>query len=95
MKAVYKGVVLAQATEIQTVEGTYYFPPQAIKRQYLSPSSTTTMCSWKGEANYHHVRVLGETLEDAAWYYPQPNEPAEHIRNWIAYARVKGISFEK
>ncbi len=54
------------------VEGNHYFPRTAVRDEYLAPSTTQTICPWKGTAGYHSIVVNGETNTDAAWYYPNP-----------------------
>lgn len=76
MKAVWKNHVIAEADQqdLIRVEGNWYFPPDSIKKEFLSPSDTHTTCFWKGEASYYTVLVDGEENPDAAWYYPEPKE---------------------
>ena len=76
-KAIWKGRVIAEAgaDSIERVEGNVYFPPDAVKREYLEPSETHTVCGWKGTASYYHVAVDGEINRDAAWYYPSRRMP--------------------
>jgi uncharacterized protein (DUF427 family) len=93
MKAVWKNVILAESNDTVIVEGNHYFPPVAVNRQYLRPSDTHTTCPWKGLASYYHIDVDGEMNKDAAWYYPEPKDAAENIRNYIAFwkgVEVKG-----
>jgi len=52
----------------------YYFPPQDVRFELLSPLERHTYCPKKGEASYYEVRVGERTV--AAWYYPQPLEAA-------------------
>jgi uncharacterized protein (DUF427 family) len=92
MKATWNGAVLAESDQTVVVEGNHYFPPEAVKREYLRPSATHTTCGWKGQASYYHVVVDGRTNEDAAWYYPTPLPAAQQIAGHIAF--WKGVTVE-
>lgn len=74
MQARWNGAVIAEAADVDilTIEGNPYFPPSAIRAEYLAPSGRHTMCSWKGEASYYDVVVDGKRNPTAAWYYPVP-----------------------
>ena len=87
MKAVWKGCVIAESDATVVVEGNHYFPPDAVRRERLGKSDTTTFCSWKGTASYYDVVVGGEINRDAAWYYPAPKEAAAEIRDHVAFWR--------
>ena len=91
-RAIWKDTVVAESSEFERVEGNVYFPPQAVDRRFLEPSSTQTTCPWKGTAHYFHVVVDGERIENAAWYYPEPKERAMRIRDHIAF--WKGVRTE-
>ena len=91
-KATWNGTVLAESDRTEVVEGNQYFPPDAVKREYLKPSATHTTCPWKGIASYYDVVVNGETNHDAAWYYPEPTEAARNIKNHVAFWR--GVKVE-
>lgn len=67
------------------VEGNHYFPPDAVKQEFLTKSNTQTTCPWKGAASYYHVVVKGNKAEDAAWYYPNPKTLAENIKGYVAF----------
>ncbi len=84
-RAIWNGVVLAESPHCEVVEGNQYFPPDAVNRAYLRPSSTHTECAWKGTASYFDVVAAGQTNKDAAWYYPNPKPAAEHIKDYIAF----------
>jgi uncharacterized protein (DUF427 family) len=84
-KAIWNGTVLAESDACQIVEGHYYFPPEAVKREHLRPTDKHTFCHWKGAANYYNVVVNGKVNCGAAWYYPQPSDKARHIRDYIAF----------
>lgn len=85
MKAIWKKERIAESDATEVVEGNHYFPPESVNRELLRPSSTTTVCSWKGTAHYYHVVVDGEENRDAAWYYPDPKPAASKIRDRVAF----------
>lgn len=85
MKAIWKDTVIAESSNTIEVEGYFYFPPNAVRRDYLRPSSAHSVCGWKGEASYYDVVVNGEVNKDAAWYYPNTKEAAKNIENYVAF----------
>ena len=85
MKAVWKGIELAQSDNTVVVEGNHYFPPDSIQGKYFQQSATRSQCPWKGEASYYNLAVEGESNEDAAWYYPEPKEAALQIKDHVAF----------
>lgn len=92
-RAIWNGVVIAESDATVMVEGNHYFPPAAVKREYLRESATHTVCPWKGTASYYDVVVEGNVNKDAAWYYPEPKEAAKQIAGHIAFwrgVRVEG-----
>ena len=93
-KATWNGAVIAEAPAdaIELVEGNLYFPADSVRRDYLQPSDTHTVCGWKGTASYYHVAVDGQVNSDAAWYYPEPKEAARNIVGRIAF--WKGVAVE-
>ncbi|MFQ5740340.1 MAG: DUF427 domain-containing protein [Acidobacteriota bacterium] len=84
-KAIWNGAVLAESDRCEVVEGSYYFPPDSVHRQYFKESDKNTTCSWKGVASYYDVVVEGQVNQDAAWYYPSPKEAAQHIKDYVAF----------
>jgi len=84
-KATWNGRVVAETDQFETVEGNVYFPPAAIRKEFFTPSSHTTVCSWKGTAHYYNVVVDGKENKNAAWYYPDPSEAAKNIKDHIAF----------
>jgi uncharacterized protein (DUF427 family) len=63
----------------------YYLPEEDVRSDLLEPSQTHTHCPHKGEASYWSVRAGGRTVEDAAWYYPEPHDGADFLRGHIAF----------
>ncbi len=91
-RAIWNGVILAQSDDTVVVEGNHYFPPESIDRQFFKPSDHTSVCPWKGEAEYYHVEADGVTNADAAWYYGDPKPAAAEIKGRIAF--WKGVKVE-
>ena len=81
---------IARSDRTVTVEGNHYFPREDVAAEVLQPSDTTSTCPWKGTASYHSLEVDGATNPDAAWYYPEPKQAAEEIRDRIAF--WKGVT---
>lgn len=85
-KAVWNGVTLVDTDDIAHVEGNAYFPLSAIPAEYLSDSDApNTYCHWKGIARYLDITVGGETIDSAAWFYPEPYPQAESIEQRVAF----------
>ena len=85
MKATWNGTVLAESDETEVVEGNHYFPKASINEDFFEESSKHTTCPWKGEASYYTVVVDGEKNADAAWYYPEPKDAAQQIKDHVAF----------
>lgn len=84
-RALWNGAVLAESADTVVVEGNHYFPPESLNREHFRPSSTHTLCGWKGQASYLDVVVEGKVNSDAAWYYPDPKPAAALITGRIAF----------
>jgi uncharacterized protein (DUF427 family) len=85
MKAVWNNATIAESEDIVTVEGNPYFPANALRRDFLRESDTTSVCPWKGTANYYSLEVDGKTNPDAVWYYKEPKPAAAEIRDRVAF----------
>lgn len=85
MKAIWNDEVLAESDETVVVEGNHYFPLSSVNDAFLKPSDTTTVCPWKGMANYYTLSVAGAENADAAWYYANPKEAAHKIAGRLAF----------
>jgi uncharacterized protein (DUF427 family) len=91
-KATWAGKVIAESDSCVVVEGNQYFPIEAVKKEYLRPSNHTSICPWKGTANYYHIEVDGMRNENAAWYYAEPKRAATEIKDRVAF--WKGVRVE-
>ncbi|MBB4684322.1 DUF427 domain-containing protein [Amycolatopsis jiangsuensis] len=78
MKAITRGVVLAEApeTELVRIEGNWYFPPASLTPGVFTDSATAYTCPWKGRARYFDATLGGDRLADAGWSYPEPDAAA-------------------
>lgn len=93
-RATWNGVVLAESDDTVVVEGNryFYFPPEAVKWNYLQENQHHTVCFWKGTASYYDVNVDGKMLNSAAWFYPDPSHAAGHIKDHVAF--WKGVEVQ-
>ena len=59
----------------------YYFPPEDVRSELLTPDDRRTFCEWKGQARYWTVN--GSPA--AGWSYPQPDERYAALRDHVAF----------
>lgn len=92
MQAIWNNTIIAEAEkeELIRIEGNWYFPPSAIKKEYFEETDKHTTCFWKGLASYYRINVDGVVNEDGAWYYPNPLPTAKSmikkdISNYVAF----------
>lgn len=93
MKAIWNHAVIADSPTTVVLEGNHYFPPESLKREFITFSNHRTTCAWKGQARYLSLLVDGELNHDAAWYYPDPKPDAEAIKDHVAF--WKGVKIEE
>jgi uncharacterized protein (DUF427 family) len=92
LKATWEGTTIAESDKCVVVEGNQYFPLESVKMQYLEPVLRTSVCGWKGIANYYDIVVAGRRNPGAAWYYAAPLPAASKIQGRIAF--WKGVRVE-
>lgn len=90
VEARWNGAVIARSDDTVVVEGNHYFPLESIDPAVLQPSTTTTVCPWKGTANYYSLVVDGQENLNAAWYYAEPKPAAKEIKGRVAF--WKGVT---
>ena len=93
MKAIWNGQVIAESNETVVIEGNHYFPESSVKKEFLVPSTTETVCHWKGKANYYSLNIGGKENKDAVWFYSNPSELARSIKDKVAL--WKGVEIVK
>jgi uncharacterized protein (DUF427 family) len=87
------GKIIAETDTYEVVEGSIYFPPSSIKKEYFKETSTVTHCPWKGAASYYTIDVDGTELKDSAWYYPDPFAKAKNIEGYVAFCKLHGSTY--
>ena len=92
MIARWKDQVIAESDATVVVEGNHYFPLDSVRQEYLRDSNYTSVCGWKGTANYYNLEVDGEVNADAAWFYSQPKSAAAEIAGHVAFWRGVQVS---
>ncbi len=85
MKAIWKDTIIAESDDTINVEGNPYFPAESVKKEFLLPSDTHTVCHWKGTASYYSIKVGDDVNQDAAWYYSETSDMAKGIKGRIAF----------
>lgn len=91
-KAIWNDMIIADSNDTIVVEGNHYFPLSAIDPALLKPSNTTTVCGWKGTANYYTLTVAGAENPDAGWYYADPKPAAAEIKGRVAFWKGVKVS---
>jgi len=90
-KVLLNGKIIAESNDTIEIEGNHYFPIESLKKEYLEKSDLKTTCPWKGVANYYHLNMDGEKMNDMVWYYPEPKNAASQIKGRIAFYQRKGL----
>lgn len=86
MKAVFNGRVIAESDETVVVEGNHYFPRASVDETALRPSDKTSVCGWKGTANYFDVLGPDDAVaENAAWIYRETKAEAKNVEGYLAF----------
>lgn len=90
IRVVAGGVTIANSTKTVRVLETshppvYYIPPQDVDTDCLVAAPGQSFCEWKGEARYYSVVALGQMIEKAAWFYPNPSSRFSRIEGHVAF----------
>ncbi|WPL13541.1 hypothetical protein Thiosp_03348 [Thiorhodovibrio litoralis] len=62
----------------------FYLPPEAVDQSLLEPSDRRTLCEWKGEAEYFHIKGPKGLIRDALWRYPHAWDDAAVIAGYFS-----------
>lgn len=90
IQIVFGGTLIVEAAECFRVLETshppvYYIPPNFIETGVLQPASGSSMCEWKGRADYFDVVANGKVALRAAWRYAAPTDSFAPIAGFIAF----------
>lgn len=86
----FDGATIANSSRAQRVcetasPPTYYLPRDDVDRDALQLLSRSSVCEWKGEAQYFDVMGDGRVAAGAAWCYPNPYSPFGPIAGWLSF----------
>ncbi len=90
LRVIVDGEVLADTTRGFRVLETagapvYYFPPADVRMDRLEASPHHSVCEWKGDASYYRYTRGDRTIENVAWFYPDPKPGFEASRDHLAF----------
>ena len=63
----------------------YYIPEGDVQSGLFEPSTTYTLCPYKGRARYRHLLIDGKCYRDAAWQYVRPLPAVASIAGHLAF----------
>ncbi len=63
----------------------WYFPPEHVAQDRLTPTESTSYCPFKGHASYWTIDASGETLKDAVWAYLAPFDECRALAGYFAF----------
>ncbi|MBW6469557.1 MAG: DUF427 domain-containing protein [Anaerosomatales bacterium] len=92
MKATFNGTVIAESDRTVVVEGNHYFPADGVHMEFLTANGESSVCPWKGRAEYYDVAVGDQVARGAAWSYPAPSKAASEIAGHYAFWRGVTVS---
>jgi uncharacterized protein (DUF427 family) len=90
IQVIFNGVVIADTRRAKRVLETshppvYYVPPEDVRLEYLSTTSRSTFCEWKGAASYYTIALGDRKAENAAWFYARPTASFASIAGYVAF----------
>ncbi|WP_408034209.1 DUF427 domain-containing protein [Thiorhodovibrio winogradskyi] len=59
-------------------------PPESVDSSLLEPSERRTLCEWKAEAEYLHVRGPQGLICNTLWRYPRAWDEAAVIAGYFS-----------
>jgi uncharacterized protein (DUF427 family) len=84
------GVVLAESAHAHVLFETglpprWYLPKLDVRFDLLEPTTTTSMCPYKGTAEYWSALVDGRRVDDIAWSYRTPLPESERVAGLVCF----------
>src|SRR5688500_16696601 len=89
-RAKFAGHVIADSDAALVLkEATYppvvYFPREDVSMEYMSRTTHSTHCPYKGDASYYTLLMDGHFAENAIWTYETPYPAMTAIANHLAF----------
>ncbi len=78
-------ILLKEFAHGRTLDPVYYFPPEDVAVDSLTPTETRTSCPIKGDASYWTYSGDSGREEDLVWGYLEPIETSRHIAGRMAF----------
>ncbi len=63
----------------------YYIPPGDIAPGVMRPAAATSLCEWKGRADYWDAVLGDEILSRDGWSYPDPTPAFANLKDHVAF----------
>jgi uncharacterized protein (DUF427 family) len=94
VRVIVDGVVVAESTRPRLLFETglptrYYLPKLDVRMDLLSPTTTASVCPYKGEAEYWSITTNGTTHSDLVWGYRDPIPEAFKIAGLVCFYNEK------
>ena len=64
---------------------TFYIAPQNVRLELLKTLSATSVCEWKGSAQYWTIETATSAREAIAWSYPNAQAPYDTISGYFSF----------
>jgi uncharacterized protein (DUF427 family) len=90
VRVVHGGQILAESDRALVLRETgcpprYYIPAEDVRLDLLTPSSTHTVCPFKGTASYWSL----PDAADLVWGYPDPKPEVAPIKDHLCFYEVE------
>jgi len=90
LRVVFNGEVIADTVRGYRVLETshppvYYVPSEDVAMHLLESVPNSSLCEFKGAAQYFDVKVGERRAERCAWCYPRPTADFEPVRDYLAF----------
>lgn len=85
----YQGQIIAKSSSTYRLLETasppsFYIPPQDVNWELLRAADGTSVCEWKGVAQYWELATHPQTGV-VGWSYPAPKTAYEKIRDYVSF----------
>lgn len=90
VRVTFGGETIADSTRVMMARETghtpvYYFPPDDVRMDLMTPTDHHTHCPYKGDASYWTIRAGGKAAENAMWAYPDPYDESEAMKDYCGF----------